>query len=310
MASRSSRTSSRAGVRYDPALHEALDAVRAQVRAADRLHSDPVQFAHRYVNPLDKELVALAASAMAFGNVTTIVNKTEVLLSQLGPSPHQAADSLTKLQTALAEFRHRVYVGDDLARLLAGARAVQAQYGTLGDRFTTLYATSSDLRESLALMCDDIRTEAGLPSHTLTAGERRGPKHVLADPRGSGANKRLMLFLRWMVRPLDGIDLGLWKVAPSVLVIPLDTHVHKVAMNLGFTKRSQVSWQTAVEITDALRLYDEADPVKYDFSLCHLGMLQRCPSRRDSQRCEGCPLISHCRHWNTKRAAKLPLLSG
>jgi hypothetical protein len=81
-------------------------------------------------------------------------------------------------------------------------------------------------------------------------------------------------------------------------------------MNLGFTRRAQVSWQTAVEVTDALRLYDREDPVKYDFSLCHLGMLQRCPSCRDPQRCDGCPLIVHCGHWKTARAAKLPLLSG
>jgi uncharacterized protein (TIGR02757 family) len=306
MAYRSSRTD----VRYDPALHESLDRVRAKIIAADRLHSDPVQFAHRYVNPLDKELVALAASAMAFGNVASIVKKTEVLLEQIGPSPHRAADSLAKLQVTLAGFRHRVYVGDDLARLLAGARAVQRQHGSLGDRFAALLATCCDLREGLAAMCDDIRAAAGLPSLTLVEGERRGPKHVLADPRGGGANKRLMLFLRWMIRPPDGVDLGLWRVEPSVLVIPLDTHIHKVAMNLGFTNRSQVSWQTAVEVTDALRLYDAADPVKYDFSLCHLGMLQRCPSRRDPNRCDGCPLILHCRHWRGKKAAKLPLLSG
>jgi hypothetical protein len=158
--------------RYSPALHAALDRVRAQVAAADRLHSDPVQFAHRYVNPLDKELVALAASAMAFGNVASIVKKTEVLLERLGPSPHRAAASLADLQALLAGFRHRVYVGDDLARLLAGARAVQGRHGSLGERFAALYAQCPDLREALACMCDEIRCGSAL-AHS---GCRRAPR--------------------------------------------------------------------------------------------------------------------------------------
>ncbi len=291
-------------------LHATLEAVRKEVHGSDRLLADPVQFVHRYKNPLDQELVALVASSMAFGNVTSIVRKTELLLGELGPSPHKASSSLGKLQQALSGFRHRVYVGDDLARLLAGGRAVQARYGTIGDRFAALIAQSHDLREALTILCDEIREAGGLPSETLKVGERRGPKHVLADPRGAGANKRLMLFLRWMIRPRDGTDLGLWPIDPKTLVIPLDTHIHKVAQNLGFTKRPQVSWQTAVEVTDALRLYDASDPVKYDFSLCHMGMLQRCPSRRDPRRCDGCGLIAHCRHWKSRGRPKLPLLSG
>ncbi len=295
--------------RYDAALHATLEKVRRDVHASDRLLRDPVQFVHRYVNPLDQELVALVASAMAFGNVTSIVQKTELLLGEVGSSPHRSASSLTKLQAQLKGFRHRVYVGDDLARLLVGARAVQAQYRTIGDRFSSLMSEGSDLRRALTTLCDEIREAGGLPSDTLKVGDRRGPKHVLADPRGAGANKRLMLFLRWMIRPRDGTDLGLWPIDPKALVIPLDTHIHKVAMNLGFTTRTQVSWQTAVEVTDVLRLYDPADPVKYDFSLCHMGMLQRCPSRRDARRCEGCGLINHCRHWKSHGRAKLPLLS-
>jgi uncharacterized protein (TIGR02757 family) len=109
--------------------------------------------------------------------------------------------------------------------------------------------------------------------------------------------KRLMLLLRWMIRPADGVDLGLWDIPTSRLIIPVDTHIHKLSRNLGLTRRNDVSWRTAEEITAALRRLDPDDPVKYDFSLCHLGMLQHCPSRRDPERCEGCGVQSVCRHW-------------
>jgi len=80
-------------------------------------------------------------------------------------------------------------------------------------------------------------------------------------------------------------------------VIPVDTHIHKLSKNLGLTKRNDTSWKTAEEITAGLAKLDRDDPTKYDFSLCHVGMLQRCPSRRDPKRCEGCPVKPVCRHW-------------
>ena len=85
---------------------------------------------------------------------------------------------------------------------------------------------------------------------------------------------------------------------PSKLLMPVDTHIHKLSRNLGFTSRRDVSWKTAEEITAALRRFDPDDPVKYDFALCHMGMLQRCPSRRDPERCEGCGILTVCKHWN------------
>jgi endonuclease III len=105
-----------------------------------------------------------------------------------------------------------------------------------------------------------------------------------------------------MIRPADGIDLGLWSafVSPSVLLMPVDTHIHKLSRNLGFTGRKQLNWQTTEEITAALARLDAKDPVKYDFSLCHMGMLQRCPSKKDAKRCEGCGVLPVCRHWQPR----------
>jgi endonuclease III len=106
-----------------------------------------------------------------------------------------------------------------------------------------------------------------------------------------------MLLFRWMVRPDDGVDLGLWDVSTASLVMPVDTHIHKLALNLGLTSIQTASWRAAEEITHALARLDPNDPVKYDFALCHLGMVQRCPSRKDAVRCEGCGVKPVCLHW-------------
>jgi hypothetical protein len=163
------------------------------------------------------------------------------------------------------------------------------------------------MRAALAALCDGIREAGGL----VRGNRRRGPAHLLPDPRGSSGNKRLLLFLRWMVRPADGIDLGQWEVPASRLLIPVDVHIHKLARNLGFTSRRGLSWRTTEEITRALARLDPADPTKYDFSLCHMGMLQRCPSRADAARCEGCGVMPVCIHWSKKsRRAARPKPSG
>jgi uncharacterized protein (TIGR02757 family) len=199
---------------------------------------------------------------------------------------------------------HRVFRGEDIARLAVGARIVQRQAGSLGRAFAEeLAGADGDLREGLARWCARIREAGGL-ARSAARSKRRGPAHLLPDPRGASGSKRLLLYLRWMVRPEDGVDLGLWSglVSPAVLLCPVDTHIHKLARNLGFTAREDLSWKTTEEITRSLALFDRADPVKYDFALCHMGMLQRCPSRRDAVRCEGCGIKSVCRHWQGGRA--------
>jgi uncharacterized protein (TIGR02757 family) len=102
------------------------------------------------------------------------------------------------------------------------------------------------------------------------------------------------MFLRWMVRPADGIDLGLWKeVAPSKLIIPVDAHIQRISRFLGFTERKQADWKMAREITAALRVLDPDDPVKYDFSLCHIGISEGCNGRKREE-CLVCALSEIC----------------
>jgi uncharacterized protein (TIGR02757 family) len=195
----------------------------------------------------------------------------------------------------LSGFRHRLYNGRDVALLVVGARRMQRAHGSLGDSLVRELASGRPLREALGSWVAEVRQRGGFSPFGTENG--RGADHLLPDPGKGSAVKRLMLFLRWMVRPADGVDLGLWNIRPSSLVIPLDTHIHKLSRNIGLTTRTAADYRAALEITAALSRLDPLDPIKYDFSLCHLGMLQSCPSQKDAVRCEGCGVKPVCRHW-------------
>ena len=330
----STKTAKRDAAR-EAALRKTLDDVRARADLRARRANDPVEFVHRFKTTADRELVALVAANLAFGNVKAIRLKVAELLDRIGPSPSKAAEHPAKLHELLDGWKHRVFKGEDVAKLLAGARKVQREDGSLGKAFARALAQADAaqaaaspapartsgrralplagapfdaheaFREALASFCDRIRVAGGLPlPGESKASDRRGPVSLLSNARAGGGAKRLLLFLRWMIRPADGIDLGLWNIPASRLLMPVDVHIHKLSRNLGFTRRNDVSWKTAVEITTALGVFDPSDPTRYDFSLCHMGMLQRCPSKKDPVRCEGCGVRPVCVWWrNAEKTA-------
>ncbi|MCC7535094.1 MAG: TIGR02757 family protein [Deltaproteobacteria bacterium] len=280
-----------------------LETLLATTDAVERLASDPLGVARRYTRPDDLEIAALVASSLAFGQVATIRARVTRVLDALGDRPAQAARERTLAQhrRALRGFVHRVWRGDDVAWLIAGAGGVARADGSLGAAFVKGHdearavgaSDGEQLRLALASFVDRLMGASGAPTPPP-----RGLRHLLPDPRAGSACKRLLLFLRWMIRPADGVDLGLWPVAPSVLLVPVDTHIHRIALNLRMTSRTDVSWRTAEEITAALRKLDPDDPVRFDFALCHFGISRQCPSQRDDARCGRCVLRPVCRHWS------------
>jgi uncharacterized protein (TIGR02757 family) len=97
-------------------------------------------------------------------------------------------------------------------------------------------------------------------------------------------------------------DFGLWtEIPPAALLIPVDTHIENMARAVGLTRRRSRNWKMAEEITAGLRLLDPADPVKYDFSLCHTRMSGQCLDRRVEAVCAPCRLRPVCRHWRGRR---------
>lgn len=278
------------------ALGGHLDALVAATDRAARRASDPVSFAHAYDDAADREVVALLAALLAFGNVVAIKKSVARALAALGPAPSRTVDAEDEaaLSARLSGFVHRVYRGPDLARVLAGAGALRAAHGSIGAALVAMRAAvPADAPDPMLAVLVSFADALRGPRE----GRGRGLAHLVPDPRKGSACKRLLLYLRWMVRPADGVDLGLAPLSAAELVMPLDTHIHRIGRNLALTRRNDASYRTAREVTDALRALDPTDPVKYDFALCHLGVSRACPSRRDPGKCASCVLRPVCRHW-------------
>lgn len=282
-----------------PILRPALERLLSSTDAAARVRGDPIELPHRYSDPLDIEVSALLSASVAYGRVELFKPRLTALLDALGPSPARAARDLgpKQLLQRTAAFNYRMTGSRDVACLLYGAGRILREHGSLGARFTEHYRKHQAIRGALAAFVDDLCA----PDFTPITGER-GPtrrlKHLLPHPDRGSACKRLHLFLRWMIRGPDGVDFGLWRGVPaSALVVPLDTHVHRIGRFIGLTRRTDLSWRTAEDVTSRLRALDADDPVRYDFALSHLGISGACPSRRDAAKCAGCPLQPICRHW-------------
>lgn len=258
------------------------------------LATDPLRYAHRYTRREDREVAALLGALLAFGNVKAILAKLDAaLVTRLDDAPGRVVreSSRDELTRRFEGWRHRTFSGGDVAALLFAAGSLMRRDGSLFASLDAAWRAEGELRGALARWVDALRALA------WPDGTTRAAKHLLPDPRGPSASKRLLLLSRWIVRR-ESPDLGLCEaIPPAALVIPLDVHVHRIALNLGFTARPTPSWDTASEVTDALRPLDPDDPVRFDMALCHAGISMRCPSRRDAARCEGCALRSVCRHW-------------
>ena len=258
--------------------------------------ADPVHVVRRYADPADREVVAFCAASLAFGRVAGILRSLERLLAAMGPSPavfvrefDPARDS-----AALDPIVHRWTRGRDLVALVWVLRAMLDRSGTIEQFFLDGHDPGApDIGGALESFSAraravDLRRACGrMP-------RQPGVAAFFPRPSGGSACKRLNLFLRWMVRR-DAIDPGVWTgVARSQLVVPLDTHVVRVGRCLGLTQRLTPGWKMAAEITASLRAIDPVDPVRFDFSLCHVGMQRLCGF--DGSGSDGaCPLKGHCR---------------
>jgi len=260
-----------------------------------RIANDPIELPHRYTDPRDVEVAGLLSASLAYGRVDLFKPKLEALLAQMGRSP---AAFVTELDLPGAErllsgFVYRFNVAADLAVLLLGMGQALRTRGSLEALF--LEGLDPDWHSSISRFTLALRK---IPLGPLEErlGPTRGLNHLLPSPLGPGAAKRLNLYLRWMVRGPDEVDFGIWRGVPaSRLLIPLDTHIARISQRIGLTRRKDLGWKTAEEITSALRTVDPADPVRFDFALCHHGMSGRCPPTPIRAECERCALRSVCR---------------
>jgi uncharacterized protein (TIGR02757 family) len=281
-------------------LKQHLDAFLDSFPKEEHLGNDPVQFVHRYDDPRDREVVGLIASALAYGNVKIVLRSVERALAVLGPHPAAAVAAFDPKRDArqVRGFYHRFNTSRDLAVLFWMVRRVLEDHGSLENAFVAgLSGNDQDTGAALQHFSSLFLASGYEQFYSRRELKARiGVRFFFPSPANGGACKRLSLYLRWMVRPADGIDCGVWKkVSPRQLVIPLDTHIARISGYIGLTDRKSPDWKMAIDITRSLKKLDVDDPLRYDFALCHLGIAGDCPRKRDPFKCVRCPIQAICR---------------
>jgi len=288
-------------------LKPALDGLYDGFNVADSA-TDPIQIVRRYGRDDDREIVGFIAAALAFGRVTSVIQSIERVLAVIGPEPAAYVRRFDPRRDApsFAGIVHRWTRETDIVALLWLLRQMLDRSGSVEGFFLAGdEGTSDDVGEAL----DSFSTRAMALDLKAAYGRvpaRPGVCYFFPRPSAGSGCKRLNLFLRWMVRR-DALDLGVWRrVSPARLIVPLDTHVIRVGRCLRLTAYTSPGWRMARDITAALRRLDPHDPVRYDFSICHLGMMNACGFSRaqaDSQ----CPLRGVCRpRARTRKRSRRP----
>jgi len=255
-------------------IHTLLDQKVKQYNHIDFIGKDPICIPHLFTKQQDIEIAGFFAAIFAWGNRTTIINKSKELLERMDNAPyafcigHGDAD-LKKL----LGFAHRTFKDTDLLYCIEFFKQHYSKNESLETAFFKTGSIDSKnelntVEKALIHFQDYFFSLEEVPARTK--------KHIASPATGSTC-KRLNMFLRWMVRAdKQGVDFGVWKsISPAALIIPIDVHVARVSRGLGILKRTQTDWQTAIELTNYCRTLDAKDPVKYDFALFSLGVIEK-----------------------------------
>lgn len=253
----------------DTSVAEILEEYSEKFNHPSFIKDDPISIPHQYIKLQDIEISGLWTAILSWGQRKTIINKARELMKLMGDQPHEFILNHTeKDRRSFLDFKHRTFNATDTLYFL--------------DFFQRYYRENSSLEAlfSSNISKKDKNTSNGLISfhdeffHADYAPERTR-KHI-ATPRRNSSCKRLNMFLRWMVRQdQKGVDFGIWKnISTSQLLIPLDVHVDRIARSMGLLERKQTDFKAVLELTDNLKILDPDDPVKYDFALFGLGVLE------------------------------------
>lgn len=249
-------------------LKENLEYIYRAYNKKEYIHPDPLEFLDNYPDPKDREIAALIASSLAYGRVDQILKHAALVFTII-----KEADFLdTSLNRYLIErceadiikdfssFRYRFTNSDHISSFLIGIKSMVKEHGSLKHFFLN------------AINPQDTTVIPALAQFVKRIAENRNCGNLAPNPEKGSACKRNCLFLRWLIRK-DAVDPGGWDEIPSsMLVVPLDTHMHHAGRLLGFTARKQADMRTALEITDGFRQICPDDPIKYDFCLTRFGI--------------------------------------
>jgi uncharacterized protein (TIGR02757 family) len=254
----------------DEELKSFLDQKVEEFNRPEFIENDPICIPHNFTKKQDIEIAGFFAAILAWGQRKTIINKCIELIQMMDDAPHEFITSHedSDLKRFL-NFKHRTFNATDTLYFIERLKQHYQQH----DSLETAFLIGNDqnvfsMKSSLNNFRNYFFDSPSFPSRTK--------KHV-STPANKSACKRLNMYLRWMVRQDNqGVDFGVWNSIPtSSLICPCDVHVDRIARKLGLINRKQTDWQTAEELTENLSQFDPNDPVKYDFALFGLGVIEK-----------------------------------
>jgi uncharacterized protein (TIGR02757 family) len=273
-------------------IRRVLERLYAKYNHRNLIEPDPLQFVYHYATYADMEIAAFLAAALAYGRVEQIQKSLTELFKRMGESPYSFVRNFNEVRRRkISSFKHRFTTGQDIADLLVLLKHVLRQDGGIQEFFLRGYSVGDDnVIGALSKFCDSL---CAIHARGNGGQVSAGLKYLLASPARGSASKRLNLFLRWMVRD-DEVDTGLWKsVDKAKLIVPVDVHIGRLCRILGFHNGQAVSLSTALKITQGFAGIEPDDPVKYDFALSRIGIVEDCNGKYRPQ-CYDCELFEFC----------------
>jgi len=249
-----------------------IEFLNAKVEAYNQpsfIKEDPISIPHQFTRKQDIEIAGFFVAVFSWGKRSTIIDKSKELLRRMNNAPYDFILNANHEELkGLAGFKHRTFRDDDLYYFIEFLKHHYSKNDSLESAFTKYFNRNSLTIESGLI---------GFKEYFFSEEHlRRTEKHI-SSPQQNSTCKRLNMFLRWMVRKDDkGVDFGIWdSISPSQLICSVDVHVARVAKRFDLLKRKQIDWQAALELTKHLRQLDPMDPVKYDFALFGLGIMEK-----------------------------------
>jgi len=267
-------------------LRDFLEKKVLQYNQPDFIDDDPISIPHSFHKKQDIEIAGFFAAIFSWGNRTTIIRKSRELMEALDLAPHDfVLNHRSKDLKRLQHFKHRTFNATDLFYFIHFLQDHYRKHDSLEAAFLPAVKRPLIAKGSVAVITDptlgpgEVRNALSVfytRFFHLPDAPYRTRKHI-SSPEKNSSCKRLNMYLRWMVRTDNkGVDFGLWKkISPAQLICPVDLHVARVARKFDLIKRKPTDWQTAMELTQALRIMDSSDPVKYDFALFGLGVMEK-----------------------------------
>lgn len=276
-------------------LHRVLEQLYERDNRFSLIGNDPLGFLYRYPNDPDREIVGLISALLAYGRVRQIGSSIERLLEILGPKPYEyiRGTGSRKKDRALLKFRHRFTSGRDIWALFAVLNRIYQSHPDLESYFMAGFQGQPvNMIDPLSMFSEGMYA---MYRELFGRDPDRGFCYLVSTPRKNSVCKRLMLFLRWMVRK-DAVDPGLWsRIDPRLLIVPLDTHMIRITSLLGLHAAKTVNLKTAAGVTARFAALCPQDPVKYDFALSRIGIVEQCTGKENDY-CPHCALGGFCRN--------------